>query len=412
MKKNNRLATAWFMMILSVFLVMMISSCDFSDPDTATVSETQSEDYPDELIHGYWLNEDGVLYLHFEEEGDFTYHQRDVHVEGWFDLDGEGLILGFNDGSSYVGAFNYEEDTMAFVGLTGTFYRATEDMLPKEENNQQEDIENGGVTTTVDWIVGNWMAASDDVTYTFGADGSFSAQTPQDVLFAGTYSFDGEFLVMDIGDDHPLTGHYAQDEGVLYIDGHEGYFIYQETGGFDTPQPTFDTGMVGVWDNGNEVTVTFDEYGEYVIDSPVSSRYGTYMAEGTQLTMLDTNGMDIGAAYDPSDDSFWLEEFDWFYRASDPYRANSNEPAYAGVPVLGTWQSDSSGVMTTLHEDGTFYFQYSEGDSVTGTFTYNFSDESIVIYADRNGYDFSTGFHDLSDDTLYLEGWNWFYRVE
>ncbi len=302
---------------------MTISSCGEAPvEDSNTEEETQVEDYSEELIHGYWLNEDGVLYLHFEEDGDFTYNEREVYVEGWFDLDDKYLILGFNDGSSYTGEYNSEEDTMAFLGLSGTFYRATEDMLP-EQVDQQEESE--------------------------------------------------------------------YDEDYQYA---------------------FDTGMVGVWENGNDVVVEFDEYGGYVIDTPVSSQYGTYMIDDTLLTMYDYTGSDIDAEYDPSDDTFKLEEFGWFYRTVGDDSYDSNSEVGAEVAIVGTWESLVSDSMVTFYEDGSFDFQYSEGDSVTGTFMYYFSDDSFMLEADKNGYDFSGGYYDPSDDTVYLDGWEWFVRLE
>ncbi len=325
MKNYQIFVKAGILIILSIFLTMTISSCGLvSDADSNNEAETQAEDYPDELIHGYWLNEDGTVYLHFEEDGDFsytdtntymdTYADSEIFVEGQFDLNGSYITLIFGDDTRVKCEYNQEEDSMFFLGVDETYYRATEDMLPEEKVNNDEYV--------------------------------------------------------------------------------------------------FDATMVGRWDNTNDVIVEFDEYGYYEISSPDSSQHGTYRIVDMVLTMTDSNGSDMEVEYDSSDDTFWLDDFSWFYRllSDEPYDY-SNE-IYTGLPLVGTWESLTSDSIVAFYEDGSLYFEYSEGDYVIGTYFYYFSDDSFMIEMDENGYDFSGGFYDPSDDTVYLDGWEGFVRLE
>lgn len=91
-------------------------------------------------------------------------------------------------------------------------------------NNDIEEMPH--VMIQKDAIVGEWEHESGDFNYYLYSDDRYEVREGQDVFY-GTYSFDGEVILLDDGSGFPVNGTFDfSDGGHLYIEGGMGRFYF------------------------------------------------------------------------------------------------------------------------------------------------------------------------------------------
>ncbi len=144
--------------------------------------------------------------------------------------------------------------------------------------------ESAVVEQKYEMIAGEWYYVQHELIYEFDEEGKYSFTEPTGIT-EGNYSFDGETLILDYDTETPKTAQYKQldgkEEHVLYFDGIEGYFYFNDRVPYEEETPTGENIFLGDW-------VSFDGNHMYVISlegkyTAISSYHGDFTFDGTNI---------------------------------------------------------------------------------------------------------------------------------
>lgn len=215
------------------------------DPfDGNDIPDDQLESNPGPIqkdaIVGEWEHESGELTYYFYLEDHYTLTDPYDTFYGTYTYDGYTLTL--DDGSGIVesGYFDFSEGGHLYLENTRgkLYYNGKEnsnsfDPTPLVEDFAQEEVytEDGrehptSVMIQKDAILGEWEHESGDFNYYLYEDDRYEVREGGDIFY-GTYSFDGEVILLDDGSGFPVNGTFDFSEGgYLYVEGVMGRFYF------------------------------------------------------------------------------------------------------------------------------------------------------------------------------------------
>ncbi len=223
------------------------------DPFDGDIPDEELESNPGpiqkDVIIGEWVHEEGGMSYYFYSDDSYAMTDPYDTYYGVYTFDGYTLIVDdysgivengyfdFSEGSHLYlentrGKFYYngKENSTSFDGVHGGNVTPDDpfegDITPDEVYTDDDSEEMPHVMIQKDSIVGEWEHESGDFNYYLYMDDSFEVREGEEIFY-GTYSFDGEVILLDDGSGFPVNGTFDfSDGGHLYIEGALGRFYF------------------------------------------------------------------------------------------------------------------------------------------------------------------------------------------